>query len=194
MNVVIFSREAFFAAAVIMGTWQQASANIQIEIDISNLNAATLTATNGLSLINSNSSTFADGLTLKDVFSVDASGFLFSFSGSTLSTSLDAEVYSNYDVFGKDLNIFNLYIEGPESPLPSLQNFSVNSAAFGGSATADLSAFFLTPGTTGDILTGGLGGGDLVGQWQVVPEPGHYGLLLGFVGVAFAARRQLLRS
>lgn len=195
MNTLIrFHRIAFLTASLIAGTWQQASANIQIVIDISNLNAANFTATNGFSLNNSNSSTFADGLTLRDIFSVDASGFLSSFSGSTLSTSLDAEVYSNYDVFGKNLSIFNLYPGGPESPDPPLQNFSVSSAAFEGLATADLSSFSLTPGTTGDIVTGGFGGGDTIGQWQVVPESGHYGLLLGVASVALAVRRRLVRS
>lgn len=72
----------------------------------------------------------------------------------------------DYSGSNVDLNLFE--DEGDQD-----QIFTVSTPAFTGTATLNLSGYSLPPsGTTGDILAGYSGwSGEIIGQYQVVPEP-----------------------
>lgn len=99
----------------------------------------------------------------------------------------DSELYSPGAPFAYG-DLFVASISGEERDLNIAgsgfyyQDFSTTEAAFTGLALIDLSDWMstLTPGTTGDIVAGDTFHHTvIIGQYQIIPEPGTISLLVG---------------
>jgi PEP-CTERM motif len=90
-----------------------------------------------------------------------------------------------------DLTLFLTASDGDTTP----QNFTTGSPAFTGTMTMDLSAYagdLPTPGSTGTVIAGWSGGeiGGAIGEWEVVPEPSTYAMVLAGLGLLVFWRRR----
>ena len=145
-----------------------ASAQV-ITIDLSDLSAATFTATGANSAINySNGRTFEDGIALLSFFTseVTQDENMGSFSSNSFGPSLDSpsifgrldtwddsDPFSGSDSVGADITFWN-----EDEPYVNDEfTFSTSSAAFQGSVTIDFSGYantnlFPSNGASGDVV------------------------------------------
>ncbi len=162
------------------------SAAVILTIDISNPATATFTATGAFAQNDDIADTFLnEGFTLLRIFNSPATGGPGFFDTSTLFSPGGNFAYTNLFVVtisgeDRDLNIAGSGF--------STQDFSVTAPALTGSATADLADWlpFLTAGVTGNIIAGDpIYSTVIIGQYQVIPEPGTALLAVGGCVLAF---------
>jgi len=173
--------------AIIPSTAQSA---VLITVDPSNPAAVVFAATGAFSDINDSSSTSSQGVTLEGLFPVD-----FNADVDVFGTLTPAGAPAPYDYVDNDfstvtlLDSFIVYRSGGSS---GPQVFTTSTVAFTGVATANLTgAIFGVPGTTGDIFVGDtLGGsGEVIGEWQVIPEPSAV-ILASLASLSLFGRRR----
>lgn len=171
-----------------------ASGAILLQVDPSNPSAVSFAAIPNFAQNPDSSGNTAGGIVLEDIFAADAQITISLTLNSSNLTPAGAGVeftdYSNQSPgVGGDTNL-NLW----RSPGVSQgMDFTTNSPALSGSATADLSAQTLQPaGTTGDIFVLYSNGtrGAVIGQYQIVPEPGTSVLCLGSLAGLLILRRR----
>ncbi len=181
---------AFIAIA---GLASVASAEVLLEIDLTDPGFITITATNGLS---AGSVAGSDGIGfLMASFYNDAS---FGAGDTLVSGDLTSaentsdgtpDLWSYSTSFG--LNVYS-YTDDPDS------TFTAGSVAFSGAATWAISApefaAMLAGNAGGDIYAiadsdAGIAGAALLGQWRVIPAPSSVALL-GLGGIVAGRRRR----
>jgi hypothetical protein len=156
-----------------------ARAAVILTIDVTDPEKVLFTATGAHAQNNDVETSVGQGFTLLGFFNQEVDYDYTSFDRSNLKSPGASFAYGDLFVAsisgdGRDLNIAG-------SGFVS-QDFSATEAAFTGSARIDLSAWMstLTPGTTGDILAGDAFYNTVViGQYQIIPEPGTISLLIG---------------
>jgi len=170
------------------------SAAVILRIDISNLSTTTITATGANAQNDDIDETYLnEGILLL--------GFFSSEPGPTIPDSFDfSELYSPGGRFEfttlflaavSGANEVDLNIAGSGF---STNDFSTSEAAFTGSATVDFSrlAAYLVPGSRGDILAGDAFYNTVViGQWEIIPEPGSFALALVPVFAGLLRRKRM---
>lgn len=189
----VFSRlRGFFhlpgLAVATLGMASPAHGAVLLVVDVENPSAVTITATSSPALLNDATGAGGDGVTML-LFFIDQ-GFQLvgdEVSGVGLSAAGMTESYSDVSntfalLTARDINFYRIDA--------GTQAFSMLTPAFNGSMVLDLwAATGLLPsvGTIGDILVGDTvtGSGAVIGQWQVVPEPGA--ALLAGIGMIMAA-------
>ena len=177
------------------------NASVTLQINVSNPSAVTVQAVAGVSQTDSSLSIGLDGITLENLFTTDVNyPNTTTFTGD-LSPSGTASMYNGLGTFDFDANdgVFtsgddlSMYFNGVGT-----QVFDTSTNAFTGVATIDFSS---TPGalpaigTSGNIYSGYFKSGtadhgEIVGQWQVVPEPSSATLLLSGACIALVRRRR----
>jgi hypothetical protein len=186
-------RLAALIAFLLAGIAPSAQAATILLVDVSDLSAVVLTSTDAFAqntVVDANAN---EGIALVDFFSGNTGsdnqdvnvGIILALDSSTGTTR---EPLDRISVSGVDnLNLrsgsfFNM-------------NFLDNQRALTGSLTTDLSSFLLggfpSPGDSGNVVIRALGPdvGTIVGQYQVVPEPGTAALLgLGLAGFGVVGR------
>ena len=174
--------------AVWCGTASQAA--VLITVDVSNPFAVTFTATGNFPLISGNVPS-GNGVTLFNFYTADTSTDV-SISG-TLKANGMSQPYGNAagwdfwngDYIGPDLNIYRL---------PDItQDFQTGAAAFTGASSGDfsaLSAILPSIGSSGNISIGFSPPSQIIGTYEVVPEPSTALLAALGVGALFLARRR----
>jgi hypothetical protein len=193
MRNLTTSWHTFLMAVLSLGLGLAAArgASVLLQVDGSDPSFVTLTATGNKPLINDSSATTFDGVTLLGFWSHPTSDGLSMMGNLTphgATVSYDTWGPSDYSGSRIDLSLYHSIV--PAAP----QDFAMNATAFTGMGYAlgmplgNLPA----PGTVGDIIAGwylsGEGhGGDLqvIGQWQMVPEPSTLALALAALA-AFA--------
>jgi hypothetical protein len=175
-----------------------AHAAVILQVDVSDPMAVVFTST----------AAFADN-TVLNADSLDGIALLSFFSGNvgTLDTSLDSGAINVFDstagttrqpldrifvdtfsgITPLDLNFYEL-----SSGSGFDMSFLDTETALTGLASHDLSALTGLPtlGTLGDVFAGGLASSNIIGQWNVVPEPSTAALMtLGLIGLASRRRR-----
>ena len=190
-------------AAVAFATVLSASAqSILINIDSYTPSAVTFTATGNFATANDSTELNLFGVDLVSYFTASIPTSGSSITGTLIPAGTTA-AYNNWftdnylnGANNVDVNLFT-------SGNIQLQQFTTSSAAFTGVATVNLSSFLAelpTTGTTGFIYSGySRSPGNIIGMWQVVPEPSSLAqLVLGGISLAgmlvWRSRRPSLRS
>jgi len=178
----MMNHRKFFAAlaVVAMAFTARSMGDVLLEINDSNPNAVTITATGNFSSINATGISDGHGVDLLEFFTSVAPRGGFDYSGSLAPNSVPESydtLYVNDDSgTPSDADIFNYNGAGYYA-----QNFSTTAPAFTGTATVDFSsvASLLPPGgDSGNILDGNsVSSEGVIGTWYVVPEPSTYALL-----------------
>lgn len=169
--------------------------DIILRVNISDPSAVTLTATGAFAEIDNGGTDSAIGITLLGLFANEYP------IGQARSLSGDLTPSGAVNPFNSATNGFagvseldlNIYASGFAEPM----NFSELTPALTGTATVNLSgASFLTFGSTGDIIVGDGGSGsgnavsNVIGQFQVIPEPSSVALLAMVTGTLIFRRRR----
>ena len=171
---------------------------VLLTIDDSNPSAVTITTTGIAPAVNSVKN-LESGVDLVAFFTTGQTGLFNSFFNSSLSGGNSGMPYlavrsDNYSTSGGNFNDLNMFdVAGSRF----LQDFTTLQPAFSGSWTLDLSSLGVSgaalpsPGAQGDILTGNsVDQGAVIGQWQVVPEPGMGSLFILSSIIAVATKRR----
>ncbi len=158
-----------------LGVAHSANADILLLIDVTDPSAVTIQSTDGLVLNTGGNGSPVD---LADFFTADT-GFNEAPMSGDLSRASNGQTFTQYRNTGTTLQL----LSGAGF---NLGEFTAAQLAFNGTGTLDLSALPLPgPGATGDIN----GFTDLLGTWQVVPEPSSLALL-GLGGLMLLRRRK----
>ena len=173
---------------------------VLVVVNDSDPSAVTFTATTADPIFASSNHPFSEGFDLIQFFtsSIGTNGgtIPFSVTGSGLTTYLDGTPHYNTaqaDYLGEYEGDINLYTSGTGSA--SDQTFATASQAFTGTETLDLSSYssyLPASGTLSYIYVGHTQTTNpvqLIGAYQVVPEPSQWSLLLLGAAGLFALRR-----
>jgi len=195
-NLSSCSSALVLAAGLFAATFPAAGQSILIDINESNPSAVQLIATGNLPIVNDSSQPIASGVDLISFFTASAAGggaatgSLMPFA-PTIAYSQWVTDDLNNSPNNLDLNLYN-------SSANLTQTFSTSSPAFTGTATINLSSLLAdlpSTGATGPIYSGYSASrpqGQLIGEWQVVPEPPAVAQLalgaLTFAGLALVRR------
>jgi len=180
-------------------------AAVVLTIDVSTPGAVTFTATSEFSSTDSSLSIAYDGFTVDDFFtssqdydnSSTLTGNLSPVVGSGLTyNGFGTFEFSDNDGAFKNATDLSIFSNGTGAAADT-QVFQTTSTAFTGVATFDFSASLAALpviGTSGNVYSGywqsgTADHGELVGQWQVVPEPSST-LLLGLGAFAMISKRR----
>jgi hypothetical protein len=203
-----FTRAALFVGTVssFLGFAAQAKGALVIRIEASNPSAVTFTATALSSSTNSNLRRALDGITVENFFTAAVNYSPSSSTGNLIDalgivsqggfSGFGTFEYSNNDgAFGPG-NDLSIYRDGGDGIFDQI--FTSGSVAFAGSETYDFSS---TPGalpvigTTGNVISGYFQSGvadhgEVIGQWEIVPEPSSSALFgLGIMGLMLRRAR-----
>jgi hypothetical protein len=199
-NLSSCSSALVLAAGLFAATFPAAGQSILIDINQSNPSAVQFIATGASPIVNDFSVYNLFGVDLNSYFTASVAG-----GGAATGSLIPAGTTAAYTQWFSDnlLNSpntvdLNLYT----SSNPQLQNFSISSAAFTGTANINLSSLLAdlpTTGTSGPIYSGdSRSSGQLIGTWQVVPEPSvEAQLALGavvFAGLALVRRARRVEA
>ena len=175
---------AVAAASALAFTVSSARGAVVLDVDVSNPAAVTFTATGNVSQID-DSGLLMGGVDLLGFFASDPGSIKSGLLGD-LRPSSAASAYGTMDksyLHGDALNL--------SYGASGTQTFSTITPAFAGAGTADLgsySALLPVAGDSGNVAVGGPVGA-VVGQWQVVPEPGVLTMLVAG-GATLVLRRR----
>lgn len=137
----------------------------------------------------------SEGFTLLEFFNADVDYDMIDFDTSTLDSPGGNFAYTT--LFPTAINSLNVDLNIAGSGF-STQDFSTSAPAFTGFAVADLRAWMsgITLGTTGNILAGDASYNTvIIGQYQIIPEPGTISLLVGAgLLLALGLRTRLARG
>jgi len=175
-----------------------AHAQILLTIDDSNPSDTIISATGNFPETSVSPGLIADGVDLVGLFtsSVGLGNFTVLSSSLTTGDGSSGPIFTqasgdNYSLQDVDLNLY-------QNNTPDTISFTAGQAAFTGTLTLDLSSAPLPPvGSPGNIVTGYSGNypnNTLIGQWEVVPEPSTWILMLGCLGVLAFLRRRTLQA
>ncbi|MCC5840220.1 MAG: hypothetical protein JJT96_08855 [Opitutales bacterium] len=178
-----------------------------IQVDVSNPEAVVFTATGNAPLVLNEATRLFQGVILQDFFP----------AGSNQGEGFTEEVFATNSALGPtndsgDFIPYDIALITPGSPDLEIahagrfggayQIFDPASAAFSGSLILDLSDYMLpSAGAIGPISTDSFlaedfsfGEPDIIGQWQVIPEPRFYGALFGLISLAWVVSRRRRQS
>jgi hypothetical protein len=180
-------------------------------VNDSNPYAVTFTAATSDPLNPDSNHVFYDGIDLAGFFTTAVASLPTNLTPTVTGTGLtnDIDAAPVYDssyidhVSGTEVD-FNLYTR-TMAALTDAEDFAVDAQAFTGAATVDLSDYAsLLPGfgSTGELFAGYSGQNDpnmenplvFIGDYEVIPEPSQWSLLLlGAVGLVFFRRFRVAR-
>ncbi|WP_367872911.1 PEP-CTERM sorting domain-containing protein [Luteolibacter sp. Populi] len=170
----------------------KSSAAVVLIIDITNLSQVKFTATSAFAQNAEADTDMLDGIVLVDIFSKNpGSNTPEEVTSSNLRSPGASVSFREFYDGGYAGGTLNLNFAGTNL---STHEFSPTEAAFTGSAVADFSgavAGSLIAGTSGDIWAGSaLDGRVVIGQFQIIPEPGSAMLGLAGIGMMVLRRRR----
>ncbi len=179
-----------------LSAFSQVRGGVILTIDISNPEAVIFSATGAFAENDDIDDTFlSEGFTLLDFFNSEFTDDPQFFDESSLYSPGGNFAYTTLfpvAIFGDEID---LNIAGSGF---STQDFSTEAPAFTGYAIIDLTSWlpYITAGTTGNILAGDpMYNTVVIGQYEVVPEPGTFSLLGGaaLLMIFFCLRTRLAR-
>lgn len=165
-----------------------ASAAIVLEIEVTGPTTAQLRATGQPSLIDDNSATALNGVSLIGLFETDFFAVIAPITSGDLSPSggpVLSNLFTNlFELTDRDINLFRI---SDTTPI----QFSTSASAFTGSLDVEFVTSAPTQGTVGDVIVGDgqSGSGAVIGQFRVIPEPTSVALL-GVAGLLVTRRRR----
>ncbi len=161
-----------------------ARADVLLIIDISNMADVKITATDNYSAVNDSDSILAIGITLQDFFQEEGIFNTFELSPGLAPIGIDAD-FSTAENSSTNTNLYLKNTTGAPETFSDI-NYTTDQVAFIGASSLDMSGVEIAFGSTGDITVGngGSGSGKILGQWSVIPEPGHFAVTLALAGLA----------
>lgn len=203
---IIHTRSALLALFSCIAFPAAADAAVVMTVDVTDFSAVTFTATGNFASDNNTLNSSLEGFTVED-FLTTMSMAIANGSGNVTGDLTSAQggsgPYSGLGTFDYDANdgIFkagndlSIYTNGAADT--GNQIFSTLGVAFTGTAVVDFTAvkdFLPTVGTIGNVISGywksgTVDHGEIVGQWQVVPEPSA-AAMLALCGAGLLLRRK----